>query len=526
MKIAGSAVGELRLYKVQKLLIFALAFLILMCLLTAAVLRAEKRKKELSEWCGKNWDYFIYALIAVYALIGMMCTVKGDSLWYDELWNIGWYDTGDPVYNQYSHHFLMRLWYHLMPYGEEYLLFLTEFISALAVFLTGVAGKMYGGKRTGIFASAVIASIPYFYRQVGIEFRNYYLLYFATVILFLAYMRRGGQRTVNLGRIAAYSLCLALTMDSHPYGILVAAVFLGIDFLLMVFRKIPWKNIVSFVFPVAYFVVWIFTNDMGGTWNNYSWTSTPNASIVYQTVFELCGQSVWLFGALILGVICAVLDCYAACVKRGKEIGERVYKIMPVLAIGGVFSASIVYSVWVNPENSLYVERYFISVLLFVALLIAAGLDWIFRGIGGCVSEDKKTQIGRLTAAVASTMVLTGSMQYFLDPVVHEETNREAAQWIVSKEDVFNDDTLVAVTGNKYVVQGLEYYITQKGTRDCPNICWASYGEPEEIQKYSKIYVLTMLGREVSADLKSRLDEEFVRTKENAPFGICVYERK
>lgn len=523
--IGATPVKELRFYKLQCLVLFGVFYCIGMALFILLLRLLLKKWERICEFSAVKWDYYIYFAIACYVLLVCLLNITEDSLWYDEVWNVGWYASGDIIYNQYSHHFLMSIWYHLMPFGEQYLLLLTELISAAGVFLTGVAGRKLGGKRVGIFATVSVAAIPYFYRQVATEYRNYYLLYFAVVLMFLVYLWRGAKKQVPVGRILVYSLCLTLVMDSHQYGMLVAAVFMGMDFLMLVFKRIPWKNVLGFLFPVLYMVMWLYTNDMGGMWNDYGWTKVPDAKMVYNTIYLLCGASVWMVGLLILGTVCSIRDYLTGLIYGKRGVEEELHDVMPILAIGGVFFASILYSVCINPDNSLYVERYFICILPFIVLLIGKAFDFLLEGLSALFTADKRTRMAQITAiALGLSILLNGSMQYVLSPKTHGEDYRAATSWASAQNDIYNKDTLVMVAGNKYVVEGWKYYFSHKGERDVPNVC-SIYSMPADLTAYATIYV-NALHIGLKDDMAKTLEKTHERVNEAANLRMYVYQRK
>lgn len=495
LPIAASNIWNMRVYRGIILLIY----LFVLITITAVIRKYVLIHSEVRLWkqLKESHKYNIaYVMIAATSMLFMICHANMESFWVDELFNLS-----IPICNiaPNSCFILMKIMsciYEIMPYGQQYLLFWMELCVSISVVLIGMIGKKLVNGQVGIYSSALLGFSCYVYKQVGFEYRPYSALLLLGLVCYLLFIKRELKDFKNnYTFIILYGVSLLLLMDAHEFGKLVAGVFIAWDIMNVITRRMNWKNLISDLFPVAYVGYWIANNEVGGIWNNYSWTSTPTPQIVYNTLVELCG-GVLLLIFMIIGEIIVCRNSIKRYCDRKRMSGKEYLLVVGISQIILIFTACIVYSTLINPENSLYVDRYFISVIAFMFLFAAIGIDVCFRFI-----NSEKYKANRIIIAGLVTMIvfLYGWQEFNENPMNHPEYYRQAAEWINEQEDIYDKDTVIVLVGNQDIANVWEeYYRSEKGKRDHCNVTFSIDGT----ERYKKVYILWE---------HSKIDEEFVK---------------
>ncbi|MCM1157254.1 MAG: glycosyltransferase family 39 protein [Bacteroidales bacterium] len=524
VSIADSGSREIYLHKIELLA----GYVLLMAALLAILSLCYRKWRTDRSWCVGQWeakkDYILYLALAVYAVIYLLFQADLESFWYDELYSVGYAMTSEAPNSSFISFGLLRWIYQVTPYGQAYLLLVPILEFGLAVYMLGLTGKRMRSGKVGLYAAAFLAFSPYLYKQAALEYRMYAIMLLCSVVaLYMFIIRFQGKRD-NWWKITGYGLALFMLMDSHEYGKVVAGLFVLIDLILVWAKQMKKKHLVSDIFPVAYGLFWLKMNAVGGLWNNYSWTKNPKFDDVYQTLLELCSGNEWQVWLFVLGIILLAAGLIQNYYQRKLLAMKMKYEYVPFLLIVGVFSASIVYSDYVNPMNSLYVNRYFISVVAYIFLIMAVALDGIVRWI----AKEKQT-VGTICGIwLLLIIALQGRAGYVNEPFLDQEDYRGTAEVLSGQKNIYNKSTLVYIAEDKYATKGWEYYFTHKGKFDAPNLA-GNEEIPEDCSRYKTVYVV-WLHNEVDEDFRDILEEEyqFVRKLKdgNERKSVLVFRKK
>ncbi len=519
IKLKPCSRGERWGFRFLQIVVFAVVYLFICLLLVISM----KNKDILLSWIMKYKYHLAYAGIAIVSLICMVALSEEDSLWYDEMFTLG-YAQGNVTPNSSFIVFgLMCKWVDIIPYGQKFLLLLPIIFVAISVYVAGLLGKHLLNGRAGCFMATLLGFSPYIYSQAAFEFRTYFMLLLMSIVAYYIFCIRGGGSDAEKNWIIpVYGISLALLMDSHEYGKLVAAAFMAMDVILILFKKIKKRNIISDIFPIIYMIYWMMNNEVGYLWNNYSVSRKPDMKMIFDTLLILCSNNKLLFGLFILGcmvVICLIISD----IQQKRDAVEHHGKEIAVLVlILGVFSAAVVYSAYINPDNSLYVDRYFISIISFVLILAAFGINFLIENM---TKKDNCNVKNIYSITVVILIAILGWSSYKADgSFKRNQKYREAAEWISNQNDIYNEDVTVFIPENAYNVAAFHYYMSKGREVDIINYR-NLFNMDISNTEYQKIYLVAP-SFAPTAEQAQYLKDEYILKDTIQGYPISIYEKK
>ena len=477
-----------------------------------------KNTNTIMKKCAEYKYYMIYALIAIWSFVCMVHYADVGSMWYDEMFTFS-YALGSAEPNSSFITFaLMRWWARMIPYGQTYIYMLSIPFVALTTYIMGLVGKRIRSEMTGVYACAIAAFSPFVWHQAAYEFRMYFMLYFTcALILYFILLREDFKHANSWWFILLYSIVNMLIIDSHEYGKVVGAAIIVLDFLLIVLKVLSKKWIVSFIIPIAYAIYWLLNNDIGHLWNNYAWPVNPTLYTVCQTFFTLLGNSEVLVFLFVVGVIFAIVKVFANGSDEDGFQGSKLGYFTCGYLIVGIFAASIIYSDFVNPANSLYVDRYFLCVVPCIFVVVATALDYIVEAV---FKGSSKTIIG---VTMVLTLCFIGWNGYKVAPYDHNQPYRQSAELLRTVQEVYEEDSIVFVPDNGYVMASWRYYFQEGGKYDAVNMA-NKYNFDITNCNYETIYVIEA-AYGPTAEQQTYLNENYTLVSENSALRIKQYER-
>ena len=520
--------------KIGRLLFFGGCILLMMAYPVFAVIQFNDIR--ICKWLKRNWDKLFFIMLAIsYVYILQKNSING-SLWLDEVWGLGWIYSENPNRSYIIYNFVTRIWFNLVPYGQENLLLLSQIFVALSIYFAGLIGSCLRGKRFGVVFSSVIAFSLAVVYQCAMEFRPYAMLFFCTTLLTYTFiLKQMSLPNSKLGTILVYSVVLMVTMDTHEFGLVVAGLFMLADFTLIIIKKLPAKYWSQFVLPAIYSVFWLSTQGVMhlGDMNSYgstSWAGVPNAGKVFRTVKWLCNSSDLLLILLIIGFATAISSVVDKLVAKNfdtkRDSIDLTMMMVPVL----VFLLILFYSNVLNPKNSLFIDRYFISCEVFILYLLSRGLDII----GSIISEvyKSKVNIRRFTALTICILCIFSWPQiepWDIYPAADRTRNTDykgTSEYLMGCNDIYDKKTLTIVDANAETNLGLEYYLSHKGKKDSINHI-GIWTFSAETANYDVIYLTDLRnGYRSNSQLNAYLDEYFVQSSYNNEAHVYRYVRE
>ena len=456
----------------------------------------------IKSFLGKHWDKIYYIVLAILYIILMQKNSIDGSLWGDEIWELGWKYTENPYKNQYVYYGLTKLWLFIMPYGQEHLLLLPQIAVGCTIYLAGIIGNKINGKQFGVLFSSLVAFSLSIIYQCSMEYRVYAFLLLSVTFMFYTFVNNyfsfGYETYLN---IFIHSLAITLVMDMHTFGVAVAGLMMVADFILLIlYRRISVKYLLEFCIPGIYGIWWLATYVLDYTPAHNStyatWMLPPNLNRVWESVMWLMGSSNLMFAILILGIVIISIDILWGIFREKTDIAKLYIKLVPLLIPITLFAVVYVYSNFINRNQQLFHDRYFISIVIFLIYISAVGLNRIIV-FATKVSKSKKIGVEVLSFLIIllciSNWTKVGPWELFPANDHTKLSNyRAVAEYLMEQNDIYSDKTFFVLDHNDDATLGFKYYLSQNGTRDM-----IAYDNsiPKNINEYDTIYFSYVIGR-------------------------------
>lgn len=470
--------------KIGRLALFVVFILLLMAYPTFAVIYFSE--DIVWKWFERYWDRLIYILLAICSFAIMFYNGQKGSFWHDEVWTLGWLYGGFPGKTSIVYQWLNSVWFSLMPYGEEYLLILSELLVAAAIYVLGTLGNMYKGKQFGVILATLGATSFPVINQCGSEFRPYALLFFCISALLYLFIRKQREHGEKISTVLLYGAVLTLAMDTHDFGFILAGLLMISDVVLIMFKRNKKTVLIGFALPSIYAVYSLlarFTSTLAIA-KAYSWPEAPSLRGVVSCLKWLCSDSFFLFAILLIGIVSTIVHLVVCFRRKAVDFCEDSIFVTFLVVPTMIFVLTFLYPV-VFPGASVFVDRYFVVILPFCLFFMSIGIENIVENLSINFSGSKN--IGLITWTVSCVLILCIFSWHTVSPTNIYENHKGTAEYLMAQDDIYNSSTLCFVVGgNVFVNDGFEYYFTQKGKRDSIN--HSAYLSASDLTVYKTIY--------------------------------------
>ena len=479
--LPSSSNSALCLLLFRNIFLFIIIFLLFLSFPFIACIKYNET--DIKKWLTNNYDIFIYAVLGFATMILLNHLSKNSSCWYDEIFSLGWIYGDPPDGKNYIYLFLLNLWVKIMPYGQEYLWLLTEIFIFGTIIIAGLIGRNIKDKSLGILLSTLIATSSTVYSQC-IQLRPYgMILFFSSLMLYFFIKKQQCLNNPKYNTIILYSISIVATMDCHDFGIAVAGLLMIFDLILILKKKASTRYLIEFILPSIYGVYYLLTRFIThiGMAEKFGWIVSPTINNTIDIIIKESGGTTFNFILLILGVFLIIAQLvYVIQNKQFNYNNDFIMLVVlsvPLLTIG----FEIVYSVIINPNMSLHVDRYFTPIIIFLTVIIGMSLHKIIEFI---LSSFKKLYTLPLVLSIMISMCTINWRTY---QAFNFQNYREVADYVMSQNDTYLDSTAFVITGDYHLNDGITYYTTHKGKRD--DIKHFSVNRlPENIYEYETIY--------------------------------------
>lgn len=505
-----------------------------------------------------------YKLITIAILVMMfilMCIFsEKECFWTDELdWTIDILEKSNNIgdvlktllktgYNLPLYYLAMFPIYKIAPYGELWLLLPGMIMTLFGVFMVGQVGKKIGGKDLGIISLCLAATSYIAIYQGAFEFRPYAFMFCfsaTTLYTYICKMQDPKNKKINI----LYTLSIILLAYSHWFGCLLVAFYFIVDCILLI-RK---KNSIGFILPYIAlgitFIPW-FVLMMTKHTNNLEkyWGETPTIKSLYKAIYYLLSNNlvcmVLFISAIFIGMI------YIFCKPKNKD-KQKKFIMLTISSICWSLLTVFIYSRYINPKGSLWVERYFLVILpqiiLLISIPIAELLHLEFKANNKKVDlKINNLEINRKLLVLTSTsiIIVIAIMNYntlYKSLTSYRQPYREMANIVAKDERSHDEDTILIVNNGKAF---LTYYFQKQGYEIPQNVALINQSSTkvglqqminkgkdvgykgtsvESLYQYNTIY---LFGKNIPNQLKEIINNKFKVEKEYKELGLCTYVKE
>lgn len=497
--------------------------------------------RKILHFCKKNDFILICMLIALINLVFAIRVSGRQSLAFDEICMIGFVSkklslggilnfyltrevTNLPLFALFA-----ALWYRIVPYGEMYLLLFTEICTYAGIVILALAGKEYRGKTAGYFTCVLATISSTIMLRCSLEFRAYAFLFLFGAITLFYYLKRyrnfGNETKSDIVKIGISMTFLAY---SHYFGcLLIVGLFCG-DFVLFLLKKIKWQNILSYIMAGGLLLPWFLAMLINKEKSiSEFWPKAPNLASIPEIIrFALSNDEI-LFVFFIVAIGLVLAKIIIGLQNKIYDFKKNAAEAVLLIAVFFVVGSSFIYSAYINYLGGVWVEKYFVSIIPPMLLVIGFTLDELIN-----LMVAEKTARVKLSLALSVFLIMyvgIGNLYYdvkdymatWLDPY------REVRDYCVNEGDAYDASTLIIVTNVEYMADAYnEYYFGYAGKGKEARVV-SEYDENlfEELSSTNRVYLFEVR-HEMDKELKEKFEKDFGLSDRVEEYGLSVYKRK
>ena len=441
----------------------------------------------------------IIAIAVVSAVLIWMAGLR--SLWFDDLTQIHMTAKGLSVSEVLSRnlivdnnpplsHIIHTLWQKVAPYGERWIKLPNVVFCILGTLVCAKLLALGHSKRCAIVTLFILLASRGLIVLAGYTVRAYGLLFLNVSLLLYEYFVIRFKKSDDVRHRVSFGLMIALSAYTHYFSILVCFSLFIWDLFLFVKKDIKANFILPYILGGVLFLPWLgyalpTMLRRAGTF----WPENPTPVIVVNTLFTLLGngKSTFLLFVFCIIVILTVLICRKKDIIK-VELCKDNWETMPCVLLSTVvitMGIVYVYSAYIATNGSLWVPRYFVSIIPCLFLLMGIGVEYASKYVE---SKGVPSKIVNVFLFFMCFLMDVRSLRSIYDgeKILYSVPYREAFDYIMAQNDIYDDDVALYIS-DYYMPDGWRYYITHAGTRPDKEVM-ESAGKTEDFAHYRVVY--------------------------------------
>ena len=394
-------------------------------------------------------------------------------------------------------------WYRIVPWGESWLLLLCELLTSVGIMLIILTARRLKDETAGYFAAAFCVISSTLVLRCDMEYRCYSFLFAAISLCLYLYvsMHRGGSD--GDGRSIKQEVILGVAMTllayAHYFGPLIIVALFAADAFLFLKKRLTAKFIIPYLMSGLLLTPWflLMLKFKEKSITDF-WPSPPVlGSIPEMLRFVLSNdEPVYVF-SLIAMIGVAVLVLWKIW-QGGFDWSFHFPLVVCLWVIWFLLLGVFVYSAKINIYGSIWVDKYFISLIPFIVLIMAVFASMLL----GQALNDRDSALKGMTTAVLCTFTVLyfglGNFYHDVKEYVDEPLDpyREVALYLRDNAAEGENIPLLVPTEGGAVLGFQEFYLDHYGLGDRIRVVSWYEPEAEEIVKNSdRFYVFDVRGR-------------------------------
>lgn len=422
-------------------------------------------------------------------------------------------------------------WIYLVPHSSIWLKLPSILFVTVGVYLCGIIGRRVNGEWCGII-TALSAATSFQLMQRGAQnFRSYGLFFFLSCISIYVYILRRTHHD-NKKWMILYTISLILLSYSHFFGVLVCIGLFLFDAFLFLIKKCNIKIIFCYICAGIAFLPWfitfyLLTRDRTGSF----WPPVPGVAEYVVWLQEATGNPIF-FAIYLTGTVLSILYVLyrlAALIfiKKTYVFSELFLMILNTYLVAFfVVTITFIYSKYLNPSASLWVERYFVGILPFVFLTLGIIISALLKAVKKRVPKFAFMLCSYAVLLFSSALLFYQNYDrlYKFEHIINDLPYESVATYLSSQKDYTNSD-VIAITTNADHPIVWEYFFYPESNLAAKVISdEMATSDQFSLESIHKIYLIKNAAINPGFDLRLNTEYRFI----NGIPELCleIYERK
>lgn len=477
----------------------------------------------------KLYRYFLFFALSIFLFVSLRYARQG--FWFDELCSIGFVGKGNTIADTLKYYLTIEVtnvplysiclywWYRIFPASEPALLALSVIATFVGVLYCIRLAKRIKGYKCATITGTLLVTSATVLENVEWELRAYaFLFMFSSMLLFYYYEYR---RLHNIKAAVKLGIVMTLLLFTHYFGGIEIAILGITDLILSIknkFRDRIWY--LYYIIPAVLFTPWFVMAMKMKQWNLAQfWPQNPGIYNIVDILEYLLDDNRFLVMLFGIGFISSLIRRFF----EAEYTKEDSFVSLISLNFWGVITAVFIYSSKLNPMGSIWVNRYFLGLLPYMAIIIAYGVCRIFEQINFNTAERLGLVYTIIIGGYFSLLLLnySGAMMRQEIPRGSEEAFKEVAQVICEDEDdvVFVYSKLPLISNNGW----REMYFTK------PVVFYGSDNDNGtgmlESDEVKRVYVPGLHDEVLTEDEQEYFEREFHEVWRKDNMNLTLYER-
>ena len=428
--------------------------------------------------------------------------------------------------------FLTLPWTRIAPHGTLWLKMPNILFVCAATFLCGVIGYQLKGYWGALFASLFSASSFQAMQRGAQCLRPYGLFYFTSALTLLLYLKRR-ENQEDKTHTLLYCGSLILLAYSHYFGVLICIGLFLCDFILFLMKKIPWTVGLCYLVAAITYLPWIvpFMLNYMSHESTFSWTPVPGVS-EYVELYLAANNNLFQLILYVFGAVLILIFLMKSCLKllsthKKTDITPQNYFLFICYSVPFfVITTIYIYSKYINPEESLWADRYFVGIMPYFILAMSYSISTIMIYLLDKITIKHKNVLSHIVFIILSTYLITiNAVTLFeFEHVVNDLPYEDIADFLSQQDDLY-EEHVIAVSTNGSQNPVWQYFSTQETPIYDKIIGEEEFASDSDIsESITKIYLLN--GFTPHDAFQQILSDYYVLQKEYKDICIQVYTKK
>ena len=225
------------------------------------------------------------------------------------------------------------------------------------------------------------------------------------------------------------------------------------------------------------------------------WGKISDLSTIKDTLTWLQSSSEVLFALLLFGAILLLVSSINKIHKKEFNYDLDYIKLSLVLVPTILILVIHIYSNYINPENPMFADRYFIAIVIFLIVITAIAIDELTIFFENTIKNNYIRNVG---TGFAISLLCFCNLSQIGPTEIYPATDhtlihtfKQTADYLMSQNDIYCDDTIYIADMNMDILTGYYYYLTNDGKRDMINVVNKL---PKDLEQYNVIYCSYLFG--------------------------------